>query len=83
MCGPVIVPIKGAVSSQILAQTTHENIHMLCLVDVTNSFVHVKSTACTVVVNISDSIANNMHTTTYFGSEIDKREDIGKVKKNF
>lgn len=69
LCKNVNAPTKGAVNSQIRAQTTHENMHIFCLVVGTNSLVHVNKTACEHVVAIFEIIANVMPSDTYVASE--------------
>lgn len=61
--------MNGAVSSQMRAQTTHENRQTFCLVVGTSSFVHVNKTACEQVVAIFEIIANVMPSDTYVVSE--------------
>lgn len=61
--------MNGAVSSQIRAQTTQENMHIFCFVVGTNSLVHVNKTACEHVVAIFEIIANVMPNVTYDVSE--------------
>lgn len=69
LCKNVNVPINGAVSSQMRAQTTHENMHIFCLLVGTSSLVHVNKTACEHVVAIFESIASVMPSVTYSISE--------------
>lgn len=61
--------MNGAVSSQIRAQTTHEYMHIFCLLVGNSSFVHVNKTACEQVVAIFEIIANVIPSTTYVVSE--------------
>ena len=63
--------MNGAVSSQIRAHTTHENIQIFCLVVGTSSLVHVNKTACEQVVAIFEIIANVIPNVTYEVSETD------------
>lgn len=69
LCKNVTAPINGAVSSQMRAQTIHENTHIFCFVDGTSSLVHVSKTACEHVVAIFESIANVIPSVTYSISE--------------
>lgn len=65
LCKNVNAPMNGAVRSQMRAQTTHENMHIFCLVVGTTSLVHVNKTACEQVVAIFEIIANVMPSVTY------------------
>lgn len=69
LCKNVTAPINGAVSSQMRAQTTHENMQIFSFVVGTSSLVHVNKTACEQVVAIFEIIANVMPSATYVVSE--------------
>lgn len=71
LCKNVKTPMNGAVSSQIRAHTTQENIQIFCLVVGTSSVVHVNKTACEQVVAIFEIIANVIPNVTYVVSETD------------
>lgn len=58
LCRNVNAPMNGAVSNQIRAHTTHENMQIFCFVVGTNSAVHVNKTAWEQVVAIIEIIAN-------------------------
>lgn len=87
LCKNVNAPINGAVSSQIRAQTTHENMHIFCCVVGTTSLVHVNKTACEQVVATFEIIANVMPSVTYVVSEtilygfLDRKKDKQTNKK--
>lgn len=63
------MPMNGAVSSQMRAQTMHENMHIFCFSFDTSSLVHVNKTACEHVVAIFESMASVMPSVTYSISE--------------
>lgn len=63
-----MTPINGAVSSQIRAQTTHENTQILCLSGDTNSPVVVTRKVCEQVVADLATIAVTMTNATDTGS---------------
>lgn len=71
LCTYVNTPMNGAVSSQMRAQTTHENMHIFCFFVGTSSLVHVNKTACEHVVAIFESMASVMPSVTYSISETD------------
>lgn len=65
----VNAPINGAVSNQIRAHTTQENMQIFCFVCGNSSTVHVNKTACEQVVAMTDNIANVMPSEMYAVSE--------------
>lgn len=65
----VNAPINGAVSNQIRAHTTQENMQIFCFVSGNSSTVHVNKTACEQVVAMTDNIANVMPSEMYAVSE--------------
>lgn len=73
--------MNGAVSRQMRANTTHENVH-ICRIDVgTDVPVHVNSTACEHVVAAFEIIANVMPSITYAVSDTVRERETQEQKQ--
>lgn len=73
--------MNGAVSKQMRANTTHENVHIGRDCTGTNVAVHVNSTACEHVVAAFEIIANVMPSITYAISDTASRKEKKRERK--